>query len=127
MFHISLFIFFDVLIDHLCFSFDFSFVCSSFSNKVSTKVLQILTWPIGELQPPMLHLCELNIHWKLEVYQHTIPLDNTCEENDVDLNLPPAIIDLIEPQCAPVNKSKGKRKLKRLGCPLQGLHCSKRS
>ncbi|XP_059436393.1 uncharacterized protein LOC132169366 [Corylus avellana] len=57
------------------------------------------------------------------------PPGSDCEENDIDLNNPAAIIDLTEPHCASSHKArrKGKGKLKREGSHLQGSNSSKRS
>jgi hypothetical protein len=55
------------------------------------------------------------------------PPNSICDEHCVDLNLLPAITNLIEGPNCPAQKSKGKSKAKGKGDSLQFSHFSKRS
>jgi hypothetical protein len=128
MFRIFLFMVFDILIDCQCFPF---WASRLFALPFQTRSLQ--KYYKFQCGPPVNynHLFFIFVgststgKWRYANTQST--LKNACEENDVNLNLPPAIINLTEPQCAHASNSKGKWKLKRPGCPLQGSHSSKHS
>jgi predicted secreted protein len=65
--------------------------------------------------------------WRYASTQSPPASDDEHNIEDIDVP-PPAIVDLIEPRSAHgSSKGKGKGKLKRSSCPLEGSKCSKRS